>query len=421
MNANYTTRTATLKTVKHDSSSIVTNKLFIRQKRDDGQTENVDILDLIKTLSSKVYLDDREGYITENDLWGELVESDESTVKIQHKWLSGNSYCINNGLTKVIAEDNKIQDKEKNFYANVQFNKLVDGTSMFTYLDNVSLDCNFDNLEMGDMMFEGSKITNDTYDLPKLSHGYHMYYATTLPSNVYSKSLDSLISGDSMFDCASNLNYFYSNIPYCCTGYRMFNETGLYEFRGATTYLYDGRDMFKNTNLKYITSDFSSLVSGLGMFENTNLSISAIELLARSLPSLNTKVLVPTGQTDEYGNAVNEYVGLYENGVSFKYNFPIWDASNKLIKSTKELKISSDEIGIITITWKDPVSIPKEDALIIEREYFKLLALKGWTIVTNLRENENGTQFSREINGSISVGTLIIGPKAAEWQEITNN
>ena len=422
MNANYTTRTAALKTVTHDSNIITTNKLFVNIKTDDGKVEKTNIIDLIKSASTKIFLDDRGNTVTQNDLWGETVESDGTTIKIQNKWLSGNGYCDIHELDNVIASDNKIQDTDKEFSANVQFNKIVDGTNMFSGLSDLSIECNFDNLEIGDNMFINTKLSKDNFDLPSLKHASQMYCEATLPTNVFSKTLDNLISGEQMFERTKNLNYFYSNIPYCCTGYKMFSESGIYEFRGAVTYLYDGRYMFKDTNLKYATSDFSSLVSGVGMFENTSLSKIAVERIAKTIPSLKGETLVATNQTDEEGNSIDELVGLYENGISFNYKFPTWDTeNNKIINSSKKLEIHPDEIGIITITWKDPAAISDADALIIEREYFKLMNLKGWTIVTNLRDNENSTQFVRDINGTLSVGTLILGPKASQWTETTIN
>jgi predicted AAA+ superfamily ATPase len=180
--------------------------------------------------------------------------------------------------------------------------------------------------------------------------------------------------------------------------------------------------MFSNTNLKNITSDFSSLVSGLGMFENTDLSKTAIENIAKSIPSLTKTTTITSTETDENGELIDELVNIFENGVSFKYNYPTWDnQTNKISNLTSTLKIKPNEVGIITITWKNPGVVDPADALIIEREYFKLMNIKGWTVVTNLRENENGTRFTREINGIVSTGTLVLGPKAAEWQEITIN
>ena len=55
MNANYTTRTAALKTVTHDSKIITTNKLFVNRKNDNGENEKISIDDLI-TFSGLFYL-----------------------------------------------------------------------------------------------------------------------------------------------------------------------------------------------------------------------------------------------------------------------------------------------------------------------------------------------------------------------------
>ena len=55
MNANYTTKTAALKTVTHDSNIITTNKLFVNIKTNDGKVEKTDIINLLQSKNYALY------------------------------------------------------------------------------------------------------------------------------------------------------------------------------------------------------------------------------------------------------------------------------------------------------------------------------------------------------------------------------
>jgi hypothetical protein len=49
---------------------------------------------------------------------------------------------------------------------------------------------------------------------------------------------------------------------------------------------------------------------------------------------------------------------------------------------------NKEDIGEISITWKDPSIFTEEEKAIIIHEYFALMNAKGWTVITNLMEGE---------------------------------
>ena len=89
---NYTTKTASLRATKADVRTLDTKKLFI-----DG----VNIHDLIKNGQVKV-LDDRGDFVTDKDLWGTTVTTNENGVA---EWTDGEKYYIILGAQKVFGDD----------------------------------------------------------------------------------------------------------------------------------------------------------------------------------------------------------------------------------------------------------------------------------------------------------------------------
>ena len=121
----YTTRTATLKATKADINNINVKKLLL-----GGEN----ILDIIKRAIPTVkHSQDTRETVTENDLWGQYIETTSDGTIIVHDDLLSNPTGSNrkawdSSITKV--EDNKAYISS-GFHANIQTEKLKDGTYMF--------------------------------------------------------------------------------------------------------------------------------------------------------------------------------------------------------------------------------------------------------------------------------------------------
>jgi hypothetical protein len=135
MATSFITKTASLKTTIADVRKLNAKKIFL-----GGEN----ILDVINratpTITIKHANDTRES-ITENDLWGQWVETKaDGTIVVHDDWVtnpnssnpnSSSPYdndAWNNSITKV--EDNKAYTSS-GFYANVQTEKIKNGKNMF--------------------------------------------------------------------------------------------------------------------------------------------------------------------------------------------------------------------------------------------------------------------------------------------------
>lgn len=197
--------------------------------------------------------------VTENDLWGQWVETkSDGTIVIHDDWVTNpnGSSAWNTSITKV--EDNKAYTGEDDGYggysnlsnlalcANVQTNKIKDGNRMFYICTNLkSFNSDLSSLTNGSEMFRYcDKLISFSSDLPSLTDGYYMFnYCFNLAS--FNSDLPSLTDGDYMFYNCTNLTSFTSDLPSLTNGNSMFR------------YCY---------YLTAFDSDLSSLTDGGGMF-----------------------------------------------------------------------------------------------------------------------------------------------------------
>lgn len=375
MSKQYTTRTAALKATTIDSNIIDAKKLMIYPGAGSNKNERKNILELIKDNQINLY-DARGIDTTTKDIWGRKIEKNGENSIIHCKWLNA---TIDDETKSSIhkVHYNKAVDANNNLILNIEcdriksvsaplfsqslsyfdgdLNNLEIGTLMFGNSSIKDIRTSFDSLILGDSMFKNSLITHFNANLPALSRATGMF-KDTLKLNEFNGSLDTIFDASSMFE-GSTLTSFSSHTPY----------------------LYKGTNMFANSNVSSVLTSFNNLLEGVGMFENTNLDIASVKLIAETLPKINSFTY------EEDGSKTFPWA----NGLTFKYLTPQWsntDDDTNLVEST--FTISSKNIGEIMITWKDTSVLSKEEKAIIIYEYFKLMTLKGWTVVTNLYEDK---------------------------------
>ena len=274
------------------------------------------ILDIIKKATPTIkHANDTRETVTENDLWGQYIETLEDGTTIVHDDYVTNPNTNdfngwNTSITKV--EDNKAYVGDT-FFANVQTEKIKNGTNMFnncynlttfdsdlssltegSYMFNncntlVSFNSNLSSFTNGDYMFNNCKnLTTFTSDLSSLTEGGYMFnnciklssFTSDLSSltdskfmfyntilSEFSSDLSSLTNGYGMFYNCDNLTTFNSDLNNLTSGYEMFSYCkNLTSFNSDLSSLMVGRHMFYGTNLSEFTSDLNSLTKGTDMF-----------------------------------------------------------------------------------------------------------------------------------------------------------
>ena len=274
----YTTETAALKATVGKFRKLDADKLTIK-----GQ----DISELIGTCGGNggsgsvtiKHAQDTRETVTENDLWGQWVETKaDGTVIIHDKDINNpnkpqnvsykhGNYTWNMQITKV--QDNKAYIGN-DFQANIQTGKIKDGGYMF-YTELSSFDSNLDSLVNGDRMFSESKLTKFEIDMPSLTNGTNMFYDCESLTHFYS-NLPSLVDGTCMFQECNALENFYSDLFSLTDGYYMFYNTSLSSFTSKSDLqnLVRGDYMFGETDLTQFYYQMPSLVTGKQMFFNCN-------------------------------------------------------------------------------------------------------------------------------------------------------
>ena len=294
----YTTKTAALKATKADINKLDAKKIFL-----GGEN----ILDIIKNATPTIkHSKDTRETVTENDLWGQWVETTSDGTIIVHddEIINPNGdYPWNTSITKVVDDKAYVGDT---LYGNIQTEKIKDGRSFF-YMDSAltSFAGNLDNLVIGggsgtgDGMFyyctnlkrfnsDLSSLTNginmfwDCYELSyfisdysgspvnlsSLTDGDYMFYNCTALTT-FTSDLSSLTSAKSMFYNCNALTTFTSDLSSLTYGNSMFGGCDFTRFNYNLPSLTNGSSMFYNcSNLTTFTSDLSSLTSGYDMFEN---------------------------------------------------------------------------------------------------------------------------------------------------------
>ena len=272
----YTTKTAALKATKADVRNFNAQEIKLKDKN---------ILDYIKENVPVVkHAQDTRETVTENDLWGQWVETLEDGTIIIHDNDVVNpngSSSWNTNISKV--EDNKAYEKPlisaEKFYANIQTEKIKDGTGMFKGSNIRIFNSDLSSLENGTNMFDTygnvlfGGLTSFSVELPSLINGSYMFRKCAFDN--FTSDLSSLRDGYSMFNECSNLTTFTTDLSSLVNGYGMFKACSkLTSFSSDLSFLSDGTEMFYGcTSLTSFTSDLSSLNNGRSMFDGcTSLS-----------------------------------------------------------------------------------------------------------------------------------------------------
>ena len=258
----YTTTTAALKATTADIRILDAKKIKLNGK----------------PIPSKV-LDDRGDFVTDQDLWGTSVTTDENgVVHVSHKFLSNpNGEEAWNSEVKSV-KDNKAYtstDATGEPLCNIQTEMIKDGSNMFDSTSLTSFSSDLSGLVNGTNMFHSTSLTSFNVDLSSLTDGYHMFYRTPLES--FSGDLSSLVNGTSMFYLTS-LTSFSGDLSSLVNGNNMFSSTSLESFSGDLSSLVNGTSMFNTSTLTSFSGDLSSLTNGSRMFNTSTLTSFSSDL-----------------------------------------------------------------------------------------------------------------------------------------------
>lgn len=402
MSKNYTQKTAALKAtdadirslrIKHNGPKAVnglSNILDVIPSVTDGNTNTeYGIAPEIKFTGEYIQTvptHDDKGRLTEVNI--KVGDHFTSTTLLPNGW--------NTGAYQLYSD--KVYSTSGEIIYNISTKLIIDGTDMFNGVTSLKkFSSNLDNLAIGLRMFQGSGITEFTRPVKNLYKGDSMFKGATDLVR-FNGEFDKLNTAVSMFENTTSLTSFRSNMPKLYRGNRMFMGSGLEDFSSTTPYLYDGTDMFANTNLSTINVSLKSLADGTGMFANTKLSLDSVMNIAETLPSINYTALytdedlvVGSENGKEIYASVPYYV--YERGSYFYYIDGVWDTEIGGVKNEyKTFIIKPDTIGEIMITWQNTDIFDDDEKIIILNEYFKLMTLKGWTVITNLYYDVEGDE-----------------------------
>ena len=337
------------------------------------------ILEYIKEATPTIkHSQDTRETVTEDDLWGQYIEVKDGQVIVHDDWITTSS-AWNDDITKV--EDNKAYVGDT-FYANIQTERIKDGSGMFESERRVSNLTSFtsdlSSLTNGDAMFYNSNLTTFTSDLSSLTNGdamfsncenlttfdsnlsslvdgYNMFSRTKLTS--FSSNLSSLTKGSSMFAYCSQLTTFTSDLSSLVDGYNMFqNCTNFTTFEYDLSSLVDGHNMFTwCENLTTFTSDLSSLTNGLSMFARTKLTPQSVMYIAESIKNISaekklyTDGIIPyiTVTVDPHNSKYSAPRGFMSDG-KYVYTYNKYDYTINNVKPYTTIIYSSD-VGKLTL------------------------------------------------------------------------
>ena len=276
MSKNYNTRTASLKATIADIRNLDAKKINL-----DGKN----ILEYIdESVPTIKHANDTRETVTENDLWGQYIETnDDGTIIVHDDWVTNPNASIggawNISITKV--EDNKAYTNDTT-YRNIQTEKIKDGRSMFyNCFQLTSFTSDLSSLTFGYQMFANcNQLTSFSSDLSSLMNGTYMFANCTKLTS-FTSDLSSLTSCSYMFYNCTALTTFDFNLSSLAYGGSMFSSCNqLISITSDLQSLTNGNEMFRDCNqLISITSDLQSLTDGFWMFANcTNLKSFSSDL-----------------------------------------------------------------------------------------------------------------------------------------------
>ena len=303
---------------------------------------------------------------TENDLWGTTISEVDGVVTVSDGWVTNpnmsDHQAWNVSITKV--EDNKAYTSA-GFFANVQTEKIKDGSYMFTYCENLaSFDSDLTNLENGSNTFAGAKFTSFNVDLPSLTNG-NLMFSNCVNLTSFDVDLSSLTNGNLMFNCCTNLTSFTSDLSSLTNGGVMFNSCdNLTAFTSDLSSLTSGQYMFDGcSKLTTFTSDLSSLMDGRDMFYDCKLNTESLMFIADTIndsvtdkPRINLGIgnTSPTEEEVEYLNEIHEKGWqVYVNGSKY---------TPAQASATTTLDENGQEVSTPIPFWAKPVEVTEEEA-----------------------------------------------------------
>lgn len=250
----FTTKTASLKATK-----IKTNNITLKGKN---------IMDYIPSIH-----DERGNNITENDLWGTKIISEDNQVSVINDWVTNpngdDMSAWNTSITEVSNNKAYIGDS---FYANIQTDKIKNGSYLFNDCQNfVTFSSDLDTMTNGEMTFAFTSLANLDTSLTSLVNGYGTFFETKMTA--FNLEMPSLVNAWWMFGDSKLLKSFFSKLPSLNNGECMFcGCTELSTFDSDLSSLIDGNNMFCYCSLlENFDSDLSSLTEGSYMFYESGL------------------------------------------------------------------------------------------------------------------------------------------------------
>ncbi len=406
----YTTKTAALKATTIDGNIIDAKKLMIYPGVGEV-TQRKNILELIEETieGAKIDLYDERGTNkTDKDIWGRSVEMVDGDNMVRCKWLNASIDDITKSSIAQV-QYNKALDSTGKLVLNIECNRIKSAINTLATPSLTYFNGDLSNLEVGVSMFENSSISSLTCKLDSLLVGDSMFKGSTI--TLFNNDMPSLSSAKEMFKNTSKMETFASALDNVFETDAMFENSTITSFSSHVPYLYKATNMFANSSITNVLASFSNLLDGAGMFENTNLTLDSVRIIAETLPKINEHKIEADGSK----------TFVWANGLTYKHYIPQWSdevEDTKPVAAT--LTISPENIGEIMITWKDTSVLSKAEKAIIIYEYFKLMTLKGWTVVTNLYEDktdEDGNPivpsgvYYRVANGHTYIATNIHYPE----------
>ena len=327
MSDKYTTETASIRATIGKFRKLDTDKLTIK-----GQ----DISELVGTGGSVAeikHAQDTRETVTDDDLWGQWVETLDDGTVIIHDTVFDNpdtSKAWKETISKI--EDNKAY-ADGSFWANIQTDKLRDGTRLCYQTSLASFDSDLSSLENGNRMFYWCRDLEEFYGtLSSLRTAPEMFLSCD-KLRVFDEDMPNLVNGNSMFYYCVNLasnDTFASDLSQLEDGTFMFYSCyGMEEFYSTLSSLVNGNSMFFYcSNLSNFSSDLSSLVCGDRMFMNCE-RLQKFRLFYNSLSSLSSGVEMfqccenLTSFNGDLPSLTNGHLMFYETGLaSFGVNLP---------------------------------------------------------------------------------------------------
>lgn len=417
----YTTTTAALKATKADIRLIDAKQIKL-----NGEP-----------IPSKV-LDDRGEFVTDQDLWGTSVTTDENgVVHVSHKWVTNPNTFLSpwNSSVKAIQNnkayseitidsEGEISVVETSFIANIQTEKIKNGGAMFHNTSLASFSGDLSSLTNGTIMFGNTPLSSFDIDLSSLTVGANMFQHTSLTS--FNVNLRSLVNGKRMFG-STPLSSFDSDLSSLVDGKAMFAGNNLTSFNINLKSLKYAEGMFSDTALTSFSSDLSSLIYSLDMFANTHkrgYTISPYKMVdgVKTRVSEHFRAEGLTSFSGDLSSLQSGYMMFgdgsdvtYENeeGITetTKNITPLDEQSVMIIADTiKDLNEFTDWDSSVPSSFRGVIHIGYDsevcDAANIE-EYCTEIMNKGWTVYLNgtVQTTDEGIEgiATTDEDGSITV------------------